>query len=130
MIDMNNIAKIIHKIVSDIGILAALIMWNIWCTRNKLVFDNIQPNMHSMVVTIFSQHHLAHQAFGTNSLETRTHTSRMVSWQHGDEDTMILNVDGSALKNPGKAGYGGPIRKHDGSFQLGFFGRDLKYPTC
>jgi len=78
--------------------------------------------MHSTVVTIFFQDHLAHQAFGTNSLETLTHTPRMVSWQHGDEDTMILNVDGSALTNPGKAGYGGLIRKHDGSFQLGFFG--------
>ena len=49
-------------------------------------------------------------------------TPKMVSWQHGDEDTMILNVDGSALTNPGKAGFGGLIRKHDGSFQLGFFG--------
>ncbi|XP_024626898.1 uncharacterized protein [Medicago truncatula] len=35
---------------------------------------------------------------------------------------MILNVDGSALTNPGKACYGGLIRKHDESFQLGFFG--------
>jgi hypothetical protein len=77
--------------------------------------------MHSTVVNIFSQHHLAHQDFGTNSLDTCTHTPRMVSLQHGDKDTMILNVDGSALTNPGKAGYGGLIRKHDGSFQLGFF---------
>jgi len=44
----------------------------------------------------------------------------MVSWQHGDEDTMILNVDGNTLTNPGKTGYGGLIRKHNGSFQLGF----------
>ena len=40
----------------------------------------------------------------------------------GDEDTIILNVDGSALKNPGKSGYGGLIHKHDGSFLRGFFG--------
>jgi len=78
--------------------------------------------MHSTVVTIFSQHHLAHEAFGTNSLDTRTHTPRMVSWQHGDEGTVILNVDGSALTNTRKAGYGGLIRKHDGSFQLDLFG--------
>jgi ribonuclease HI len=44
----------------------------------------------------------------------------MVSWQREDEDTMILNVDENALTNPGKAGYGGLIRKHDGSFELGF----------
>jgi hypothetical protein len=45
-----------------------------------------------------------------------------VSWQHGDEDTIILNVDGSALNNSEKVGYGGLIRKHDGSFLCGFFG--------
>jgi len=33
----------------------------------------------------------------------------MVSWQHGDEDTIILNFDGRDLKNPGKSGYGGLI---------------------
>jgi hypothetical protein len=78
--------------------------------------------MYSVVATIFSQHHLAHKAFGTNFSKTRTHTLRMVSWQHEDEVIMILNVDRSALANPWKAGYGGLIRKHNGSFQLGFFG--------
>lgn len=38
-------AKVIHKIMRDIGIIAPLIMWNIWCSRNKIVFDNIQPDM-------------------------------------------------------------------------------------
>jgi len=45
----------------------------------------------------------------------------MVSWQQRDEDTIIFNVDESALNNVGKAGYGGLIRKHDGSFLCGFF---------
>jgi len=35
---------------------------------------------------------------------------------------MILNVDGSALTNPGKAGFGGLVRNHDGTFQFGFYG--------
>jgi len=39
-----------------------------------------------------------------------------MSWQHGDKDTMILDVDGSALTNPEKAGYRGLIRKHDDNF--------------
>jgi len=71
-------------------------------------------------MTIFFQHHLAQRAFGTNSLDTRT--LRTVSWQYGDKDTMILNVDGNALTNPEKESYGGLIRKHDRSFQLGFSG--------
>jgi len=66
-VDVDNIAKVIHKIVKDIGILAPLIMWNIWCTRNKLVFDNIHSDMHATVATIFSQLHLAHKAFGIDS---------------------------------------------------------------
>jgi hypothetical protein len=45
----------------------------------------------------------------------------MMSWQHGKEDAMILNVDGSALINPSKVNNGGLIWKHDGSFQLGLF---------
>jgi len=49
-------------------------------------------------------------------------TPKMVSWQHGDEDTIIFNIDGSVLTNLKKMGYGGLICKHDGSFQLGFFG--------
>jgi len=50
----------------------------------------------------------------------------MVSWQHvnedtvirqhGDEDTVILNVDGSVLTNLGVARYGGLIHKHNESF--------------
>jgi len=78
--------------------------------------------MHSTITTIFSQHHLAHQAFGTNFLDTRTNAPRMVSWQNGDEDTMIFNVDGSALTDRGKTSYGSLICKHDGSFQFGLFG--------
>ena len=86
-VDMDKIAKVIHKIVKDIRILASLIMWNIWCTRNKLVFDNIHPYMHSSVATIFFQLNLAHKAFGTDPLVTPIPTQRLVSWQHGDEGT-------------------------------------------
>ena len=58
-LDMDDMAKVIHKIMRDIGIIAPLIMWNIWCPRNKLVFDNTQPDMPSTVGTIFSQLHHA-----------------------------------------------------------------------
>lgn len=34
----------------------------------------------------------------------------------GDEDVMILSIDGSALANLGKAGFGGLVRNHDGTF--------------
>ncbi|KEH25518.1 hypothetical protein MTR_6g025770 [Medicago truncatula] len=78
--------------------------------------------MHSTVATIFSQLLLAHKAFGTDPLVTPIPNQRMVSWQHGDEDIIIFNVDGSALNNSRKANYDGLIRKHDGRFLPGFFG--------
>jgi len=31
-----------------------------------------------------------------------TQTTREVCWNKGDEDAMILNVDGNALPNPGR----------------------------
>jgi len=45
-----------------------------------------------------------------------------VCWQHGDNDTMVLNVDGDALTNPGKAGYGGLVKNFEGKFQFAFYG--------
>ncbi|XP_024630775.1 uncharacterized protein [Medicago truncatula] len=77
--------------------------------------------MNSTIATISSQLQLTHQAFGNSPSVSHILTPKMVTWQHGDEDTMILNVDGSALANLGKVGYGGLISKHDGNFQLGFF---------
>jgi len=77
--------------------------------------------MHLRIATMYSQLQLTHQAFGIDPSTTHILAPKMVSWQHGDDDTMILNVDGSALTNPGKVGHGGLIRKHDDSFQLGFF---------
>nr|KYP44262.1 14.7 kDa ribonuclease H-like protein [Cajanus cajan] len=35
---------------------------------------------------------------------------------------VTLNVDGSALTNPGDSGYGGLVRDHEGKFILGFYG--------
>jgi hypothetical protein len=34
---------------------------------------------------------------------------------------MILNVDGIASTNPGKAGFGSLVRNHNGSFQFAFY---------
>lgn len=35
---------------------------------------------------------------------------------------MALNVDGSAINNPGWVGFGGVIRDHNGVFKKGFYG--------
>lgn len=35
---------------------------------------------------------------------------------------MVCNMDEITLINPGKEGFGGLVRKHDGTFQFGFHG--------
>jgi len=39
-----------------------------------------------------------------------------VCWNKEDGDAMVFNMDGSALTNPWKEGFGGFLRKHDGTF--------------
>jgi len=111
-----------EKMVIEIGIIAPLIMWNIWCTRNKLVFEGTQSVTTSNVASIFSQLHISHRAFGSLSSPSSTQTPREVCWQHGDNDTLVRNVEGSALTNPGQAGYGGIVRNFDEKFMFGFYG--------
>jgi len=72
--------------------------------------------------SIFSQLHISHRAFGSLSSPSSAQTPREVCWQHGDNDTLVLNVDGSALTNPGQAGYGGIVHNSGGKFLFGFYG--------
>lgn len=48
--------------------------------------------------------------------------AREVTWSRPQQDNVALNVDGSALTNPGLAGFGGLIRDHTGEFRRGFLG--------
>jgi len=90
-VDEDNITKVIHKIVKHIGIHALLIMWNIWCTRNKLVFDNIHLDMHLIVATIFSRLHLAHKDFGTDC-DSYSHSKdgELATWGRGHHNSQIV----------------------------------------
>lgn len=47
---------------------------------------------------------------------------RWVAWHPSHEQVAILNVDGSCSGIPRRAGFGGLIREHDGSWVLGFYG--------
>lgn len=46
----------------------------------------------------------------------------MVTWHLPKLDQLALDVDGSSYGNPGRAGYGGVIRDHQGKWILGFSG--------
>ncbi|KAL5097866.1 hypothetical protein RYX36_002193 [Vicia faba] len=46
----------------------------------------------------------------------------LVRWSPPFEHQVALNIDGSSYGNPGRAGYGGLIRDHNGSWIIGFSG--------
>lgn len=63
------------------------------------------------------------KAFGIGGTGARgSGVAREVCWKRPDTGWIALNVDGSALTNPGAAGFGGIIRNHEGRFMLGFSG--------
>jgi len=109
-------------LVSTIGSIAPIIMWNLWCTRNKFVFDGIQPIVSTTVSAVYAQLQVSQSAFNNTISTALVRPTHEVCWQHGNNDTMVLNVDGSALTNPGKGGYGGLVRNFEGKFQFAFYG--------
>ena len=50
------------------------------------------------------------------------HSDLMVRWNNNDFNCIILNVDGSCLGDPIRAGYGGILRNSVGFYLLGFSG--------
>ena len=60
------------------------------------------------------------RAFHTDG--TGTHSSRLVRWNTGNHPCHILNVDGSCLGVPVRAGFGGLLRNGAGLFIAGFSG--------
>ncbi|KAK7269582.1 hypothetical protein RIF29_22314 [Crotalaria pallida] len=47
---------------------------------------------------------------------------RWVSWNPPATNRVVVNVDGSSMGNPGRAGFGGLIRNYEGDWICGFAG--------
>lgn len=70
-----------------------------WCTRNKLVFKGTHSRNASTIALNFSQLHISQRAFDNSHSLPLLCPYRKMCWQHNDNDTLILNVDGNALIN-------------------------------
>lgn len=46
----------------------------------------------------------------------------LVAWKRPDEGVVKVNVDGSFCRSSGRAGFGGLLQDHDGSWLVGFSG--------
>ncbi|GAU26057.1 hypothetical protein TSUD_225190 [Trifolium subterraneum] len=94
-------------------------IWWIWRTRNALCLNSDPIPFYSLKLRIMDYALLIENC---HSNHHDTSTSKLVKWNVLGGTSMILNVDGSSLGNPGISGFGGLIRNADGAWVHGFFG--------
>ena len=83
-------------------------IWTIWQKRNLVVFQNkpFPPNIQSEI--LHKAMDFIHCAL--NAREAICHVLNPVRWEKPVEGWRKLNIDGSSLGNPSRAGGGGIIR--------------------
>jgi len=64
--DRLNILIALQNMVFEVGNIATLIMWNLWCTMNKFVFEETKIVIDSTIDPIFSQLYISRRAFGNS----------------------------------------------------------------
>src|SRR4051812_7434369 len=118
-------------------VLPCYILWNLWKSRNKAMFDSTVMNHSNIITAVQSQTCDTFHAFklslhrGKVSSEALTSfnlptcdkklNTQLVIWKKPNLNIFKLNVDGASKGNPGIAGAGGLIRNSEGDFITGFF---------
>lgn len=64
--DSLKILDALQNMVVEEGNIATLIMWNLWCTMNKFVFEETKIVTDSTIDSIFSQLYISQRAFGNS----------------------------------------------------------------
>lgn len=59
---------------------------------------------------------------GFSSSTQSQRNERTVTWHPSREDVVVLNVDGSASRQPGRAGFGDLLRRGDSEWLIGYYG--------
>ena len=93
-------------------------IWMIWKQRNKLIFQNSNPNL-NLAIHIFSQ---AGDFYWCAADWKKTHnfTMKCIRRERPKSDWRKLNMDGSFVGNLGLVGGGGVIRDETGNWVVGF----------
>lgn len=74
--------------------------------------------MHQIVCEVCWQSYTILTSF--NLPHSSSRDPRWVSWHPSEDGEAVLNVDGSCIS--GRAGFGGVLRRPNGSWILGFYG--------
>ena len=88
--------------------------WFLWCRRCSFVFDGVKEPWQMVL------HNAASVLRVLRSAPVTGTDPRWVAWRAPPDGWAALNVDGSSLGNPGRAGAGGVIRNNLGVWCSGF----------
>jgi ribonuclease HI len=108
-----------NAIGSNAPIFLAGLWWN-WWARNIVCVGNESIHSFKVVAEVNKLAALIVSCFPARVVtDTRR---RWISWHPCKTDCVVLNVDGSCLGDPGRAGFGGLFRYGDGEWISGFSG--------
>jgi len=105
---------------SNQGSLFAAGLWWIWRSRNAQCFNNETISLHRLASQIYNS--VEDINFCFHQLQPATHLDRHVRWNNNNFNCTILNVDGSCIGSPIRAGFGGLFRNSAGLYLSGFSG--------
>jgi hypothetical protein len=101
-------------------------LWWSWRQRNNMCINNDTWPLTRLSCNIHNSAETNQQAFQTAPTAC---SDRWISWNSSNFNCHILNVDGSCLGTPLRAGYGGLIRNNAELFLNGFSGH-IQDSTC
>nr|KYP57109.1 Putative ribonuclease H protein At1g65750 family [Cajanus cajan] len=111
--------------VEEQGSIIPVLLWVIWRSRNNMIFKGKLDKVADLKVWVSTWCSAIIRAYGgepaTGSIWQQRST-RLVRWTAKEGDWVTINVDGSALTNPGAVGVGGLVRDNTGLFMVGFYG--------
>ncbi|XP_058082440.1 uncharacterized protein LOC131230551 [Magnolia sinica] len=119
------------------GLTPCLILWELWLARNAARFEGVQPLAASVIAKVKwrlwvlvcsikgPSHHLHpwDERLNFQSPSSSSFIQKIIKWTRPNRGYVKLNVDGSALGNPGKSCEGGICKRGDEEFCFAFLVR-------